>query len=58
MILIMGAAEYIDALNKNVDVTYSPTRSRGVSDAINSQRFTDEFDCQPVPLQEHFRQLV
>jgi hypothetical protein len=31
----------------------SPTRSRGDPEAINSQRFTDEFDYRPVPLREH-----
>lgn len=51
-------AEYIHALNRNIEVAYSPARSRGDPEAINSQRFTDEFDYQPVPLQQHLRQLV
>jgi nucleoside-diphosphate-sugar epimerase len=51
-------AEYIHVLNKNVEVTHSPARSRGDPEAINSQRFTDEFDYRPVPLRHHLRQLV
>jgi hypothetical protein len=51
-------AEYIHAINKNVEVTSSHARSWGIPEAINSQRFTDEFDYQPVPLQQHLRQLV
>jgi nucleoside-diphosphate-sugar epimerase len=51
-------AEYIHTLNNNVEVTYSPARSRGDPEAINGQRFTDEFDYQPVPLRQHLRQLV
>jgi nucleoside-diphosphate-sugar epimerase len=51
-------AAYIHAINKNVEVTYNHERSRGDPEAINSQRFTDEFDYQPVPLQQHLRQLI
>jgi nucleoside-diphosphate-sugar epimerase len=51
-------AEYIHALNQNIEVTYSPVRSRGDPEAINGQRFTDEFNYQPVPLPQHFQQLV
>jgi nucleoside-diphosphate-sugar epimerase len=49
---------YIHSLNENIEMTYNPTPSRGDPEAVNGQRFTDEFDYQPVPLQEHFRQLV
>ena len=51
-------AEYIHTLNQNVEVTCSPARSRGDPEAINGQRFTDEFNYQPVPLPQHFRQLI
>jgi len=50
-------AEYIHALNKNIEVTYSPARSRGDPESINGQRFTDEFDYRPVSLRQHFGQL-
>jgi len=48
-------AEYIHTLNKNVEVAYSPAHSRGDPEAIDGHRFTDEFDYQPVPLQQHLR---
>lgn len=51
-------AEYIHTLNTNIEVIYSPARSRGDPEAINGQRFTDEFDYQPVPLRQHLRELV
>ena len=50
--------EYVHTLNRNLEVTYSPARSRGDPEAINGQRFTDEFNYQPVPLPQHFQQLV
>jgi nucleoside-diphosphate-sugar epimerase len=50
-------AEYIHALNQNIEVTYSPVRSRGDPEAINGQRFNDEFNYQPIPLPQHFQQL-
>lgn len=51
-------AEYIQALNKNVEVAYSPVPSRGDPEAINGQRFTDEFGYRPVPLRQHLQHLV
>jgi nucleoside-diphosphate-sugar epimerase len=51
-------AEYIPTLNKNVEVAYSPARSRGDPEAINGQRFTNEFDYRPVPLRQRLQQLV
>lgn len=51
-------AEYIHTLNRNVEVRYSPAHARGDPEAINSQRFADEFDYQPIPLRHHLRQLV
>ncbi len=51
-------AEYIHTLNRNIEVKYSPARARGDPEAINGQRFADEFDFRPVPIRQHLRQLI
>jgi nucleoside-diphosphate-sugar epimerase len=51
-------AEQIQALNKNIEVTFSPGRPRGDPEEIDARRFTEEFNYQPVPLRRHLGQLV
>jgi UDP-glucuronate decarboxylase len=48
-------AEYIRSLNTKIDVTYRPAFARGDPEAMNGQRFTDEFRYRQIPLRGRLR---
>jgi nucleoside-diphosphate-sugar epimerase len=48
-------ADYIGTLNKNVELTFSPSTIRGDPEAIAGRRFVEEFDFNPIPIKERLR---
>lgn len=47
--------EYLHSLNPKIEVIYRPTPDRGDPEAINGQRFTEEFGYQPMPIRQRLR---
>jgi nucleoside-diphosphate-sugar epimerase len=51
-------ADYLRSLNRNVELTFSPSNVRGDPEAITGRRFMEEFDFTPISLKERLRQAV
>lgn len=47
--------EYIQFLNRNIGVVYQPAQRRGDPEAINGQRFEDEFHYRMIPLRQRLQ---
>jgi nucleoside-diphosphate-sugar epimerase len=51
-------AGYLRVLNRNIELTFSPSSDRGDPEAITGRRFSEEFDFTILPLKERLRQAV
>ena len=51
-------ADYIQSLNHNIQLVFDPSNTRGDPEAINGNRFTDEFGYCTIPLKQRLRQMI
>jgi nucleoside-diphosphate-sugar epimerase len=51
-------AEILQELNPNLDISFGPASPRGDPEAISGNRFQEEFNFNPVSLQERLRQAA
>lgn len=51
-------AEYLRSLNPNIELVFSPPNIRGDPEAINGNRFIEEFGYRSIPFRERLRRSI